>query len=205
MLLCGLARMDAWHPDSFKQQLLGAVLTQIPSAQQLQSSKKQRRKQQGSATPQQPLQQRDATGMSSSSATAVLPAESLPVVLLYLRRLWIAAPSEALCMVEAALQQQLQALPVQRLCLGLFGLAATKHVAGTAFLTAALSRVEGELQACSALDIAHVLFSLAMTASWGGDLNKVLQEPQQQAQLHAIVTHTQEVGHSGSADNVLWR
>jgi hypothetical protein len=192
MLLCGLARMDAWHPDSFKQQLLGAVMTQLPSAQQLQSStKKQRHKQQGTATPQQ---QRDATGTSSNSA--VLAAESLPVVLLYLRRLWIAAPPEALSTVAAALQQQLQALPVQRLCLGLFALAASKHTAETALLTAALTRVEGDLQECSALDIAHVLFALAMTSSWGGDLKKVLQEPQQQAQLQKMVAHVQEVSES---------
>lgn len=193
MLLCGLARMDAWHPDSFKQQLLAAVMSQLPSAQQLQSStKKQRRKQEGLATPQQ-QQQRDASGISSNSSSALLAAESLPVVLLHLRRLWIAVPPEALSTVEAALQQQLQALPVQRLCLGLFALAASKHTAETSFLTAALTRVEGELQSCSALDVAHVLFCLAMTSSWGGDLKQVLQEPQQQAQLQAMVTHVQEV------------
>lgn len=191
MLLSGLAQMNAWHPDSFKQQLLDAVTAQLPAPTQQQDPQRQRRRQ------QQQQQQRQDSGPGNSgcsSSVAVLQAESLPLVLLHLRRLWVAVPADTLCRVEVALQQSMQTLPAQSLCLGLFALAACKHAADAAFLTAALARLELQLQSCSGLDAAHVLYSLAvMSARDGGDLRQVLQQPDQQAQLHRLVAHVEQV------------
>lgn len=196
MLLHGLSQMDAWHPESFKKHLLGAVTARLPLLQQQQqSSKKQRRKQQdaGIATQQQAsVQQSDG---SPGSSAAVLQPQSLPVVLLYLRQLWIDVPADVLSAVEGTLQQQMQKLPVQTLCLGLFALAASKHIAETAFVTSALARIEGRLQSCSALDVTHVLFSLAVMSSRGGDLRQVLQQ-QEQPMQRKLLAHVEQVGTS---------
>lgn len=214
MLLSGLAHMSAYHPESFKGKLVEAVAARIPTAQQLQLSKKQRRKQQQllqNATAAQLLQQEvwQAAGQGaagrfstpgsnrgrnvSQGNTQVLQAESLPYVLLNLRQLQVAAPPTFLSSVELALEQRLQSLPLQQLCLGLFALAASKHTADTPFLVAALGRIDAEVQQCSWVDVSQVLFCLAMMRSWGGTLQLTLQQPEQQAQMHRLVAHAQEV------------
>jgi hypothetical protein len=195
MLLYGLARMDAFQPDSFKQQLLEAVAARLPQQQQL--SKRQLRKQQQQGVTGTPGVVDSSSSSSSSSSSGegadVFEADSLPYVLLYLRRLWIQVPADVLCTVEAALQQQLQELLLPRLCLGLFSLAVTKHTADSSFLTAALARVDSQLQECNGLDVAHVLFSLALMSSWGGDLRQALQQQEQQEQLHRLVERAHQV------------
>lgn len=189
MLLCGLSRMDAWQPQGFKQQLLAAVtacveLPKQPTAKQ----QRKRRAQQG----QENSLSNDSSS-SSSSQSQVLPAASLPLVLLQLRKLRVQVPPDVLCKVEVRLQQQLHDLPLQQLCLGLFALGAAKHPADASFMVAALERFDLELASCRGLDAAHVLYSCATMSGWGGDLPQVLQQPEQRAQLHRLVHHAQQV------------
>jgi hypothetical protein len=195
MLLCGLSSMDTYQPGSFKQLLLEAVAARLPQQQQQQLSKRQLRKQQQgvSGTPQDADSSSSRDG-SSDESPGVFQVESLPYVLLDLRRLWVTVPADVLCSTEAALRQQLQDLPLPTLCPGLFSLAASKHTADTAFLAAALSRIDAQLQECSGLDVAHVLFALAMMSGWGGDLRQALQQQEQQQQLQRLVDRAQQVG-----------
>lgn len=197
MLLCGLSRTHAWQPDSFKQALLAAVTARVElpqqQLQQQHESKKQRRKKQQ----QQQGQGQDGAGVQqasrSNSPVQVFEAGSLPLVLMYLRHLRIAAPPEFLCKVEATLQQQLPTLPLPQLCLGLFALGAARHTADAAFLTAALARVRGEVARCSGLDAAHVLFGLAAMSCWGGSSWEALQSAELQDAQFKLVSRAQQV------------
>jgi len=190
MLLCGLARMDAWQPQGFKQQLLAAVTACVePPKQPTAKQQRKRRTQQDQGN----SLDSDSSSSSSSSQSQVLPATSLPLVLLQLRQLRVQVPPDVLCKVEARLQQQLHDLPLQQLCLGLFALGAAKHPADAAFMVAALERVDAESAGCRGLDVAHLLYSCATMSGWGGDLPQVLQQPEQRAQLHRLVYHAQQV------------
>jgi hypothetical protein len=175
MLLHGLSRMRAWQPDSFKQQLLDAVVARLAPLQQ--------------------QQQRAGTRAVSSAGSSeeMLSLGSLPLVLVCLKQLRVPVPTELLQAIEAQLgQQQASAHPsTGQLCLTLFALGASRHAPEPAFLQAAVAQLDAQPEPCSSRDAAHALYGLAAMAAASLSCREVLAT--QQEQLQRLLLRAEQV------------
>ncbi|KAF8061900.1 hypothetical protein HT031_004160 [Scenedesmus sp. PABB004] len=163
MLLHGLARMRAWQPQSFKDQLLLLA----------------------DATLQRGLY--DGSGGGGGARTA-LRASELPCVLLSLTQLRVALPTALLLRCEAALLPALPALPAGELARCVFALGGARHNPSPEFLEAVLAALDARLGACSALDVAHLLYGLA---AMGGAADQ-LAAPAHQERLQRLLAAAEQ-------------
>ncbi|WIA38578.1 hypothetical protein OEZ86_001889 [Tetradesmus obliquus] len=174
MLLHGLARFDAWHPENFKQQLLAAAAARL----------------------QLGLQQNTATtaassSSSSSSNTQAFYVQQLPVVLLSLTQLQVVLPTPLLQQCEALLLPLLQQLSLQQVTVCLFAMGRARHNPSADFLDAAMARLDADVAQSGPRDVAQLLFGLA---AMGGVREQLLvQQQQQQGRVARLLARLQEV------------
>jgi hypothetical protein len=172
MLLHGLARFNAWHPENFKQQLLAAATARL----------------------QHGLEQEGlgVAGHSSScsSSSQAFEVQQLPVVLLSLTQLQITLPTALLQQCESLLLPQLPHLPLQQVTVCLFAMGRARHNPSAAFLAAAMARVDADVTQSGPQDVAQLLYGLA---AMGGVREQLLVQPQQQDRVARLLARLQEV------------
>lgn len=183
MLLYGLSKFNAWHPDWFKQQLLAAVTSKL----------------------QQCLSGSSSCSNSSTGSRAGFKSHELPIVLLLLVHLRINLPTALLEQVDGLLLQQqdgqhqqqhqqgqqqqrqqqqgqqrlqIDSLSVGELSTCLYALGVAKHHPSVGFMEAAAARVQQQVLEMCQRDVAFVLYGLAAMANTGEQ-----QRMQQQEEL----------------------